>query len=126
MTLLFRGSNGVPLTSALLSHPGSWEDIKFAIEFVSQKYVRDPVSKEKRTRYYAYGCSMGATMLGAYLINSSDSAEKELDGAVLYGTPWDFHKGENYFYNSAWGFPAYAVAMNLCRVTRATTLPQLK
>ena len=101
-----------------MSHPGSWKDIKFGIEFISEKYVRDSFSKEKRTRFYAYGCSMGATLLGVYLINSADSAAKELDGAVLYGTPWDFHKDENYFYNNARGFPAYAVAMNLCRITR--------
>jgi len=81
--------------------------------------VRDPVSKEKRTRYYAYGCSMGATMLGLYLVNSADTSSKELDGAVLYGTPWDYQKGEDYFYNSSGGWPAYVLALNFCRITRA-------
>lgn len=115
------------MTSGKLCHPGSWEDIKHGIEYVGKKYVRGKgTNGEKRTRYYAYGCSMGATILGLYLINDAASADRELDGAVLYGTPWDYNKGFEYFMTGWGGWPSYALVKNLCRVTRAWQLPQLK
>ena len=70
VTLLFRGSKGVPITSGLLGHPGSWQDIQAGIEFVANKYVKDKDTGQKRCRYYAYGCSMGAGLLALYLVNA--------------------------------------------------------
>ena len=58
-TLLFRGAQGVPITTPKLSYFGMWEDIEFGLNYVDQKYVRDPKTKEKRTRMYSYGCSLG-------------------------------------------------------------------
>ena len=69
VTILLRGAKGVRITSGLLNHPGSWEDIKFCVELLSEKYVKDPKTKQRRTRLYTYGCSMGATILGLYLVH---------------------------------------------------------
>lgn len=123
VTLLFRGTEGVPITSGLLSHPGSWQDISAGIEYVANKYVKDSESGEKRCRYYAYGCSMGASMLGIYLVNESKRSAELLDAAALYGTPWDYEKGWDYFFNGYGGWPSYAVTMNLRRLTMSQQLP---
>ena len=69
------------------------------------KYIKDKETGEKRCRFYAYGCSMGATTLGLYMINDSDMANRLLDAAVFYGTPWDFNKNAHYFFNSYGGWP---------------------
>jgi len=97
VTLLFRGSNGVPITSARLATPSSWDDIQAGIEYVSKTYVRDQKTGKKQCRFYAYGCSLGASLLCLYLIYGSKSSEKELDGAAMYGTPWDHKKGRDKF-----------------------------
>ena len=123
VTLLFRGSDGVPITSGLLNHPGAWRDIQAGIEHVYEKSVKDGESGEKRCHFYAYGCSMGASMLGLYLVNDAERAGKLLDGAVLYGTPWDYSKGWEFFFNGYGGWPSYAVTMNLRRLTIAKQLP---
>ena len=121
VTLLFRGS--VPLTSPKLASPASWHDIEAGIEFVANKYCHDPKTGEKSRRFYAYGCSMGATLLGCYLVNNPDDSGKFLDGAVLYGTPWDYVVGGKPFFENYGGWPSYFVAMNVCRITRSKQLP---
>ena len=100
-----RGGSGIPITSNKLNHFGSWEDIKLGVEFVYNKYVKDKQTGEKRCRYYAYGCSMGASTLGLYMIRDSETANKLLDAAVLYGTPWDWNVGEDKFMNGYGGWP---------------------
>ena len=45
---------------------------------------------------------------------------------MLYGTPWDYKAGWNFFYNSYWGIPAWFVAWNLRRATRSKQLPGLE
>lgn len=91
VTILFRGSKGVPITSAKIACSSAWDDIQTGVEYVAKTYCRDAVTGKKRCRFYAYGCSMGASLLGLYLINGNESAGRELDGAVLYGTPWCYH-----------------------------------
>ena len=44
----------------------------------------------------------------------------------MYGTPWDFHKGHDLFFNGYGGWPCYAVAMNLVRLIKSRQLPQLR
>ena len=122
VTLLFRGTEGVPITSGLLCHAGGWTDIKVGIDYVTEKYVKDKVTGEKRCRFYTYGCSMGASMLGLYLLNDADRAGELIDSAVLYGTPWDYNKGYDFFMNSYGGWPSWAVTMNLRRLTIAKQL----
>ena len=109
VSLLMRGSDGVPITSPLLCHPGSWEDCQAGIDYIVDKYVRDPKTGEKRCQVYAYGCSMGASVLGLYLVHASEEAGRQLDGAVLYGTPWNYFHGMKYFFESYWGIPAWFV-----------------
>ena len=70
-----RGSDGVPITSGKLCHPGSWEDCQVGIDHIAEKYARDPKTREKRCQIYAYGCSMGASVLGVYLIEASEQAD---------------------------------------------------
>ena len=126
VNLLMRGGGGIPITSARLNYPGSWQDIKEGVEYVYDKYVKDPQTGEKRCRYYIYGCSMGASTLGVYLVNDPDNSAKMFDGAVFYGTPWDYNIGHKKFFGAYGGWPSYVVAQNLCRVTRKTQLAQLK
>ena len=125
VTLLFRGSDcgGVPITSKLLCHPGSWRDVKEGVEQVGEKYVKDKLTGKKRCRYYVYGCSMGVGMLVLYLIHSPDTANNLIDATVLYGTPWDYNQGMTHYNSNYGGWPSYLVAMNVCRLTRAYLLP---
>ena len=48
---------------------------------------------------------MGASTLGLYMIRDSETANKLLDAAVLYGTPWDWNVGEDKFMNGYGGWP---------------------
>ena len=64
---------------------------------------------------YAYGCSMGASVLGLYLVYANEEAGRQLDGAVLYGTPWNYFHGMKYFFESYWGIPAWFVQWSLRR-----------
>ena len=91
-TALFRGSKGLPITSDKLSYSGAWQDCKAILEYARNKYV----SNEKNERIYAYGCSLGANILALYLIREGINANKVIDGAVLYGTPWSAAKGGAY------------------------------
>ena len=48
--MLFRGAAALPITTPKLSYSGSWEDAQTAIEYIDNKYVRDPRTKAKRMR----------------------------------------------------------------------------
>ena len=118
VTLLFRGSKGVPITSGLLSHAGSWQDVGEGAQWICDKYVIDNKTGEKRCRVYIYGCSLGASMLGTYLVNWHKEAEKLFDGACFYGIPWDYNLGKEFFFKTYNGWLAYAIAINSKRVTK--------
>ena len=102
-TVLFRGANGLPITTPILSYSGSWKDAGFAIEYVNKKYVCDPKTNVKRTRLYAFGTSLGAIILGMYLGKSGKKASEVLDAAVIYGVPWSISKGYKFFYENFYG-----------------------
>jgi len=59
-TALFRCSPTLPITSVKLTCSTSWEDIDEIVDYVHNRYVIDPVTKEKRVRFYGYGTSLGA------------------------------------------------------------------
>ena len=88
---MFRNSMNRNVTSGKLHHGGAWQDLKVVIDHVYSKYVFDKKSGQKRTSFYAYGCSMGAFLLGHYMSKDSSHAVI-LDGAVLYAGIWDFVK----------------------------------
>ena len=90
-SILFRGAQGLPLTSGLLSCARSSDDARVALEFVQKKYIWDKDTHSKRTRIYAYGCSLGAQILGLYLIDYGN--DTHIDGAGLYSAPWDTRDG---------------------------------
>ena len=39
------------------------------------------------------------------MVNDSEMANKLIDAAVLYGTPWDYIKGHDKFFNGYGGWP---------------------
>lgn len=51
--------------------------------------------------------------------------KSKLDGAGLYGTPWDLKAGFKFFYNNLYGFYAYGVGMNLVNTLQKDALPGL-
>ena len=67
---------------------------------------------------YAYGCSLGAAILGLYLKYEGERATKILNGAVLYATPWSSRHGSNYFYNNFFGVYQKIISLNLNRMFR--------
>ena len=87
-TMLFRGAQGLPITSNKLSYAGAWRDCKTIVEFVHKKYQREEKKQRHNVRMYAYGCSLGAQILGLYLRRDGQRVRKLLDGCVFYGTPW--------------------------------------
>ena len=66
-TMVFRGGQGLPITSGKLSHAGSWYDCKRIIEYVHDKYLKHEKEQGWDSRMYVYGCSLGAQILGLYL-----------------------------------------------------------
>ena len=121
-TMLFRGSDGLPITSGKLSYSGAWEDCKAIVEYAHRRYV----STEKSERMYAYGCSLGAQILALYMIKEGRNACRFLDGAVLYGTPWSTSKGADFFYKNAFGLYQKAIGLNLSENIRKKQLPKMK
>ena len=96
-TLNFRGADGIPLTSPKLNHSGCWKDLEFALDWVNKKYVINAKTGEKRRRFFCFGASLGAIVLGNYLGRAGPKTKEVLDGAVLYGTLWNSSKGWEYF-----------------------------
>ena len=67
---------------------------------------------------YAYGCSLGAQILGLYLRKEGEQATKFLDGAGLYGCPWSTIRVRDHFYNAAYGFYSTVIGLNLSKAIR--------
>mmetsp|Transcript_22604 Transcript_22604/g.27958 ORF Transcript_22604/g.27958 Transcript_22604/m.27958 type:complete len:258 (-) Transcript_22604:135-908(-) len=124
--MVFRGSESLPLTSGKICYSGSWEDCKTLIEHVHNTYLAKERQAGKKARLYAYGCSLGAQILGLYLIKEKSAACKYLDGAILYGTPWSTFKGEKFFYENAFGFYQKVIGLTLSATVRKELLPQLR
>ena len=87
--------------------------MKVVIEHVYNKYVFDKKIKQKLTRCYAYGCSLGAQIVGRYLIEEGDAAATILDGACLYAAPWDLERGSRFFYENCRGLYAKGMGLRL-------------
>lgn len=91
-TILMRNAVGLPITSNKLNYNSAWPDLKVILEAVFEKYILDRKTGTKKTTFYCYGVSQGGSILGQYLGNESYRAEAILDGAILYGAPWDIPK----------------------------------
>ena len=122
----FRTADEIPVTSNKMNCFGNWEDFKTVLEYVHEKYVLDEESGKKKTRLYAYGCSLGANHLGLYLVNDSERASSILDGACLYATPWNTRENFEFFIKNMYGLCQKAVGLNLNREIRKKVLPQMK
>jgi predicted alpha/beta-fold hydrolase len=85
----------------------SWEDIREIVDHVNKKYVIDPITKEKRVRYYGYGTSLGANLLGLYLCHSKK--ECPFDAATLLAPPYDIIQNYEQFYNGSFPYYSYII-----------------
>ena len=103
-TILFRGAKGVPVTTPKLSYFGMWEDIEFGLNYVSKKYVCDPKTKEKRTRMYSFGVSLGGQVLLMYLGKAGKKACELLDGALVFSAIWETRNSSKWFVKNLGGF----------------------
>ena len=125
-TIYFRCSDGIPITSPKLNYSGSWDDLKVIIEYVHNKYIKDPVTGQKRTSLYAFGCSLGALILGLYARYDSQNAAKMLDGMVLYATPWNCREGVRFFREKFFGLYSQVIGNALNDDIRDKILPKMK
>ena len=114
-TIIFRGGNGIPITSGKISYSGCWQDVKEILEYAHNKYVK----KGCGTRMYAFGSSLGSQVLGLYMLHEGENARKLLDGCILYGTPWSISKGSKWFYENQWLY-TMIIGMNLSEIIRKT------
>ena len=121
--IYFRTADEIPVTSNKMNCFGNWEDFKTVVEHVHNKYILDSDTGLKRTRLYAYGCSLGANHLGLYLVNEGRKAAEYLDGVCLYATPWDTKENEEFFQKNMYGFLAKSVGLNLNREIKRKVLP---
>lgn len=126
VTILFRGAEGIPITTPKLSYCGCWQDVQTCVEYVVKKYVCDPKTGKRNTRVYAYGVSLGANVLGLYLGKVGEKAKEYLDAALFYATPWSTKTGYRYFYENCWGLFNYFVGLNLNKKYRNEQLPKMK
>ena len=109
-----------------MNYSGAWQDCKAAIEYVHAKYIVTEKKKGNDIRMYAYGCSLGAQLLGLYLRKEGEKATKYLDGCGLYGTPWSIVKGEYHFYERAYGIYQRVIGTKLNEAIRHDQLPKMK
>ena len=112
-TVYFRCSEGIPITSPKVNYAGAWDDLKCIIEYVDNKYVRDARTGKKKTSLYAFGCSLGALILGLYAGYDADNAKKILDGIVLYATPWNTRDGWKTFRENFFGLYSWVIGTKL-------------
>lgn len=126
VTVLFRGAAGLPITTPKLSYSGSWRDAQTAIEFIKEKYVQDPKTKQKRTRLYAFGVSLGAQILGMYLGKAGERAAENLDAALMFATPWSIKKGHKFFYENFYGLYQKVIGLNLNNTIKKHQLPKFE
>ena len=112
--------------SPKLNYAGSWDDLKVVVEHVHNKYILDKQTGQKKTRMYAFGCSLGAIILALYMALEGDRATRYLDGAVLYATPWNTRDGFDFFCNNFYGLYSWAIGVNLNRDIRDKVLPRMK
>ena len=61
---MFRCADGIPITSFRVTCSVSCDDGQEIIDHVYKSYIVDDKTKEKKTRLYCYGASMGALILG--------------------------------------------------------------
>ena len=118
VTIVFRGAEGLPITVPKLSYSGSSQDMETALDFICKRYVNDPKTGKRQTRVYAFGCSLGANILGLYLGKAGQKALTYLDGAGLYACPWSTEKGSKHFYENNRIF-SWVIGMNLNRVIKS-------
>ena len=123
----FRNADGIPVTSNKLNYSGAFEEVRKVVDFVHSKYVQNKKNKTKKnTRLYMYGCSAGATCISLYLANYADEAYAKVDGAFLFGTPWDIKQGESKFFSNFWGIYPWVFGLGLNEETRKNILPKMK
>lgn len=108
---LFRCAHDIPITSFKVTCSASHSDCREIIDFVRKNHVIDKKTGKKLTRLYAYGASLGALILGSYLVRAKENSK--LDGAGLYATPYDVKAGHDYFYTKCWGFYSWVIGVNL-------------
>lgn len=87
-----RGCCRTKVVSPKLFHAFATDDLR---EFVKREHERDP-----KRKIYAVGFSFGATMLGNYLGEESDSCV--LSGAALLCNPWDLVVSANQMKDDFW------------------------
>lgn len=126
VTIVFKGSEGLPITTPKLSYSGCWKDVEEALEYITKRYTLDLKTKKRSTRIYAFGCSLGAQILGLYLGKAGEKAKTYLDGACLFSTPWSLVKGSEFFYENCYGIYSYVIGMNLNRIIKRQQLPKFE
>ena len=120
---MFRCATGLPITSYRVTCSTSFDDAQELIDHVHFTYVIDSKTKEKKTRLYCYGASLGAIMLGLQCENYG--SRTHLDGAVAFGLPFDIKTGSHYFYNDpVGGFYSWIIGMSLSKLLQAR-VPEL-
>ena len=125
-TMYFRCCQGIPITSTKLNCAASWPDVRTIVENVYSRYVEDQKAGEKKTRLYAFGCSLGGITLGLYAGFDAEEAAKRLDGMVLYATPWNTREGCRYFRENFFGLYSYVIGIKLNEDIRKLVLPKMK
>lgn len=125
-TVLFRGADGIPITTPKLSCAACWKDAEFICEYVRNKYAKNAVTGKNDTRVYAFGASLGAVLLGLYLANAGEKAKSILDGALLYCNAWNADRCNNYFYASGYGLYQRVIGMALNNKILVDQIPKLQ
>lgn len=67
-TVIFRGCEGLPLKTPVLSYPSHHEDMEESVNYVFEKYIKEPKTGRYAQKLVAYGVSLGAMFLGNYLV----------------------------------------------------------
>ena len=122
--VIFRCAEDIPITSGKLTCAASVDDVTETVEYVYNKHIKDAQTKEIRTRLYVYGTSLGAVLVGLHLEKHGINAK--VDGALLYGGPYDCIIGHNFLYNNAYGAYSYVLGMFLNQNLLRVTLPHIR
>lgn len=111
----------MPLTSGKIYWLNTWEDLKEPIDYLYQNYCHDGVDELRNL--YAYGVSLGGSMLTLYLENEGDRSP--LKGACCFGAPYDLKENVPFFKKNGFKFYDFAMGYNYYLNVLSKHLPVL-
>lgn len=113
----------MPLTSGQIYWLNMWTDIKEPIDYIYQTYCLREDGLESR-HLYAYGVSLGASMLLNYIQYEGDKCP--LKGVCSFGAPYNLKENVSFFKSNGFRFYDFSLGYYFYKNVLVPHLPVIK